>query len=185
MGKLIRLEDAYICCRGTSQQIVKDTATNFAAIAGEFLAEHGRVREAGGNPALGVTIALAKVIKSVIDSQARNEMINSMILGVGATTALTQQFEWQARDVEVQGVEINAEGGLTIGQAITFMNVAAEEAQARARQRQRNCFFERALTQDNPAKTVYGAHRSRRARPGFTKGLIRKVLGFVTGKKKP
>jgi len=175
MGKLIKLEDAYICCRGTSQQIVKDTAANFSKIASEFLAEHNRTLEAGGNPALGITIAMAKVIKAVVDAEARKEMINSMILGVGATAGLSQQFEWLPRDVEIQGVELNAEGGLTIGQAITLLNISAEEAQARARQRQRNCFFERSLRQDNPARVVSGSHRSRKARPTITKRLVNLV----------
>lgn len=179
MGKLIKVEDAYICCRGTSQQIVKDTAANFASIASEFLAEHNRTLEAGGNPLLGVTVALAKVLKAVIDARAREEMINSMILGVGATASMAQQFEWSPRDVEIEGVEINRDGGLTIGQAITFMNVAAEEAQARARQRQRNCFLDRSLKQDNPARRVHGSMRSRKARPGITKTLVNLVKKWV------
>lgn len=179
MGKLIRLEDAYICCRGTSQQIVKDTLANFSVLASSFLEEHQRKVEAGALPTAIVKVA-AGVIKSVFDRKnAETELINSMILGVGATTALTQQFEWKARDVELDGVEVNADGGLTIGQAITLMNIASEEAQARARQRQRNCFFERSLRQDNPARVVYGRLRSRKARPSLGGRFLKTIRNLI------
>lgn len=167
MGKLIKVEDAMLCCRGNSVQLIKDARANFQAIAAEFLAEAGRVNQAsGGAIAAGAARSVVWVVRSlaevVLTEQAKAAIATSLGLGVGATGSLLQQMEWLPPELQVQAAPVNLEGGLTIGQASTLFEQAAQEALARHAQRVRGCTVDRSLPQTSKAVWIRGSIRTRK-----------------------
>lgn len=178
MGKLIRVEDALICCRGNTHQAIKDTRANFAALASEYLSSFTQQREASGVPIGQLVVMLGSVLQAV--KAPTGLTANPLGLGAASFAALNQAMEWTPPELQMNAVDGNELGMISIDQGLQLFEVAAQQALARNAQRVRNCFAERALSQDSKARWVAGGFRSRRARPKVTTRIVNALKRVVS-----